>query len=209
MLKRRLCPALSVVDEGQASLAAAAGADDLEDDDVDRDLESAIGVDDVERVGAKRCLHYFQDSFSAKKRKVPGTVAEALKLATKFVNQKAPADARSTELVSMKEALATVQAEAKKDRDRLALLLQQHEKLENDLCRGFNKVQESWKEKVEAWREKTLTAENTLNNIRFAKSERAEKFLGERDAASARLHDDVSALQWIIKLRKEGKRKGS
>lgn len=50
-------PTTYVVDEGQASPAASAVANDD-----DWDLESAVGLDNEERVAAKRHLRDFQNS---------------------------------------------------------------------------------------------------------------------------------------------------
>lgn len=85
LLTRRSIPAASVVDEGQASPAAAAGADETAEEDDDCDLEGAVGSDDGERVDPKRCLCGFQDRSLTKKRMVLGTVAETFELATELV----------------------------------------------------------------------------------------------------------------------------
>lgn len=53
------------------------------------------------------------------------SVPELIELATELVNKKVPPDAGpSTELVSLKNALPTAQAEAKKVQDQFALLQQ-------------------------------------------------------------------------------------
>lgn len=72
-------------------LAASADADDLDDDDDNCNLKAAVGLDDVEGVGAKRRLRVFQDSFHAQKRKVPGTIAETFGMAANLENQEPPA----------------------------------------------------------------------------------------------------------------------
>lgn len=59
LLRRRSSSAAFVADESQASLATTAGADDTNDDDYDWNLKGAIGFENVERVGAKRCLREF------------------------------------------------------------------------------------------------------------------------------------------------------
>lgn len=69
------------------SCAAAGGADDLEVYGDNRDLEGAVNLVDVKRVGAKRRLHEFQESRHAKKQNVPGTGAETFEPATESVNQ--------------------------------------------------------------------------------------------------------------------------
>lgn len=56
----------------------------------------------------------------------------------------------SIDLVVMKIALNAARAEAKKAQDKLPLPQQKHDTLKGDLCNGFNKIQESWKEKVES-----------------------------------------------------------
>lgn len=88
----------------------------------------------MERVGAKRRLRDFQDSFRAMERTVPETVPEAFKLATEFVNQEVLADAGSSnELVCMRSALSTAQAEAKMAQDQLVLLQQKYDTFKGDL----------------------------------------------------------------------------
>lgn len=52
--KRRSIFTASVLDEGEASPAAAAGADDRSDEDDAWDTENAVGLDGVKRVGVKR-----------------------------------------------------------------------------------------------------------------------------------------------------------
>lgn len=56
----------------------------------------------------------------------------------------------------MKDALDTTQVEKKKAQNQLALLQQRHYALDGDLHRGFNEIQENWKEKVGAWRDKGM-----------------------------------------------------
>lgn len=110
LLKWPPSPATFVGDEDRAPPAISAVANDVKDDD-DWDLEGAVGLDNVERVGAKRHLRKLQDSCRAKKRKVPGPVAEAFEFSTQLVNRKAPAGAGpSNELASVKDALATPQS---------------------------------------------------------------------------------------------------
>lgn len=112
MLKRRFSTTASVVVEGQASPATAAGMHDVNED---KDLKGDIGLEEVEHIGAKHRLRSVYDSCRAKKPEVPGIDTEALELSTALINQEASADAdQSTELVSMNSAVATAQAHAKK-----------------------------------------------------------------------------------------------
>lgn len=60
--------AVPVVHECQAFRAAAASADDPNADADDCDLNSAFGLDDVGRIGAKCHLGDFRNSFRVKKR---------------------------------------------------------------------------------------------------------------------------------------------
>lgn len=108
------------MDEGQASLDAAARSEDLDDYDDDWGSQGAVGLNDVERIEAKLCLSDFQDSFRAKKRKFRGADGETFEPATEPLNQEALTDPYlSTELVFVRNALATAQTEAKKARDQL------------------------------------------------------------------------------------------
>lgn len=98
--------AASIGEEAEAPPAASDVADDFRDDN-DCDWEDAVALEDIERVCAKRHLREFQESCRAKKCKVPGTVAGALKFATELVKQDTCAEAGPlTELVSYKEAFA-------------------------------------------------------------------------------------------------------
>lgn len=145
-LKRCSSFAVSVEDKGQLSLSTAAGADDHDDDGDEQDLNGAVGLDDVECVGAKRCLRDFQDCSRAMKRKVSGTAPEAFGLDTELGNQRVFVDAGpSTELVSVKGALTTAYTKAKKVQHQLPLLQQGHNELEGELRRGFYMVQGNWK----------------------------------------------------------------
>lgn len=76
----------------------------------------------------------------------------------------------------MKDALATAQVETEKSQDQSALLPKMHNMLEGHLYEGFGKVQYDCMEKVEARPEMVVADRNTLGNIRFMDSERAEKF---------------------------------
>lgn len=79
----------------------------------------------MERVCAKLLLCELQDISRAKMRKVPGTDAGALKLATGLVNEHVRANfSLSTELVPMKKAWATAQKKSNRARDILTLLQQ-------------------------------------------------------------------------------------
>lgn len=68
LLKRDVSPAASVVNEGQASPAAAVVAKDSEDEDENWNVKDAPDLDYAERAGAKRCLHYLYESYRSKKR---------------------------------------------------------------------------------------------------------------------------------------------
>lgn len=57
--------------------------------------------------------------------------------------------------------------------------------------------------KMAVLRDRTMTAETVLDNIRFTEAERAEIFLGKRDAVSSRLQKVVTALRGISKAREE------
>lgn len=50
-----------------------------------------------------------------------------------------------------------------------------------------------------------VAAKNTLDRIRLMESERAKKFSGERNAASACLHEVIAALRTIFNAREENK----
>lgn len=102
-------------------------------------MEGAVGLDEVERVGAKRRSCDFQDSCNAKKRKLPETVTETSKFATELVNREAPSDAYpSAELVSVKDAFSTVQVAGKVAKGQLASLQNKRGALESSLLAGFN-----------------------------------------------------------------------
>lgn len=58
------------MDKSQVSTAAAAGADDLEDNDGNWNMKGIIELYDVERVGANCRLLDFQNSCRARKCKV-------------------------------------------------------------------------------------------------------------------------------------------
>lgn len=106
-LKRRSSSAASVVDDGEASLAAAAGAVGRVDDGGDWYLEGVVSSNDVERVVANQRVCDFQDSCRAKKCKDPRTVVEAFSLAKELVSEEDSLDAGPlTDLVSMESALA-------------------------------------------------------------------------------------------------------
>lgn len=123
LLKRRFSSTASASDEIRTSPPADSVGDTLNDDDDVWDLKRAVGPDDVVLVGANRRLRHFQDISRAEKFNVPGTVAEAIKLSSKLVNQETPADAGlSNELVSMKSAPTTAKAGEKIAQDQLALL---------------------------------------------------------------------------------------
>lgn len=159
-----------------------------------------MGLDDVERAGAKRHLRDFRESSHTKKRKVPRTVADAFESATELVNQEAPTDAGpSDKLVSVKYAFATAQVAAKEAKDQLASLQQEHGTLEGSLLAGSNTAQAAWMEEAEALLNQPLEAENNLEHIRLTEAERVEKLSAERDASSARLRKVFAALRRIIK----------
>lgn len=107
LLNRRLNPAAPVVGKAQASSSTTTGANDPKDDDNECYLEGAVGSDYYERVAATHRLPDFQDS-CAKRRKDPGTIAEASELLTDLVDQEARADAGPfIKLLSVKGPLAT------------------------------------------------------------------------------------------------------
>lgn len=58
----------------------------------------------------------------------------------------------------------------KKALERLDRLQEIYDKLESDLRRGFDKVYEARKEKVEAWRDKAVAAETTPDKIHLTES---------------------------------------
>lgn len=70
-MKRRSSPAASVVDEGLVKTATIAVADVPKDDADGWDLEGAVALDEVQRLGAKYRLGDFQDSFRAKSARFP------------------------------------------------------------------------------------------------------------------------------------------
>lgn len=116
LLKQSFSPSAFAAGECQRSSAAAADADDPGDDE--EDFEGAGRLYNVERVVVKRRLRDFHDSGRAKNRKDPGTVAEALKLASELINQEDSADACSpAELAFMKSAPVIGQDEAREGLD--------------------------------------------------------------------------------------------
>lgn len=77
-------------------------------------LEGAVGLDDMKSNGAESLLCDFQDGSSAKKREVPGIMAETFEMATEWLKLDVFAVAGSlNELGSMKNALPTLQSKAK------------------------------------------------------------------------------------------------
>lgn len=164
-MKKRLSSTAPVVDEVQARPSAAAVADDVEDD-IDCDLEGTVGMDDVERVGAKCHLRDSHDSCRAQMRKVPGTVADTFGFATKLFSQKAFADASpSTKLVSVKDTLATAPVETKKAEEQLRSLQKNHDTLESSLLAGFTKAQAPWEEEKKALRKQAKSVKNNFDRF--------------------------------------------
>lgn len=159
-LKRRLSFAAFVVDEVQVSRTVTASADDRIEDNGEWDSERSAGLDDDERVVAKRRIHDFQGSCRAKKYKFYGAVTELFQLDIKLVNQDASVDAGLlTELLSAKGALATAQAEERRTHYRVAPLHQKHRTIVGDLHEIFDEI--------EAGHEKAVTGENTHDKIRL------------------------------------------
>lgn len=78
-----------------------------------------------------------------------------------------------------------------------------------DFLKGFNKTQKSWKNKVEAWRQQAIKTETTPDSPWLNKAGKVEECLVERDAASARLHEPVSALLQITEAWEEEKDKAA
>lgn len=121
-------------------------------------------------------------------------------MGTELINQKASADGvPSAELVFVKYALATAQAEAKKAQVQLALVEQKQDTFEGYLHKDVHIVADEWHEKVKAWCEEVVAVEITLDKIRVTDSEMVDEFPGQQDAAGARLHKFVVALRSIIK----------
>lgn len=131
----------------------------------------------MERAGAKRRLHNFQDSLRVKSGKVLGTVAEAFELATELLNQDASTDTDpSIRLILMKCTPTTAQAEANKAQCQLTLLQQKYDPLEGDFNKVLKKVRKNWKTLRGVWRDKAVTADNALGKIRLTETERVETF---------------------------------
>lgn len=104
-LKKYSCPMVSIVVYGQAPLAALIVMDGSEDDD-DWELKRAVGLNDVDRIGAKPHLRGYHESCNAMTKNIPGTDTEAFEFTTELVMQEAPADAGpSAESASVKDAL--------------------------------------------------------------------------------------------------------
>lgn len=80
--KRRSSCVTCVTEESQASLAVATDTEVPDNENENWDLEDAVVLKDMDRIGACRRLRDFQDSCHAKKSKIPGIVAEAIELAT-------------------------------------------------------------------------------------------------------------------------------
>lgn len=114
LLKRCFSDGGSVVDEGQASPAVAAGTDVPNDRDGDWDFGGAVHLDDVERVEAGRRMRGFKDGCRFAKQKVPETVAETFELATGSVDQEAFPDIRSSPEVVPEIAPTTSKVERMK-----------------------------------------------------------------------------------------------
>lgn len=122
-------PAASAMDKGQVPLAACAAANDVDGDDV-WDLNSAVRLEGLERVRAKRRLLDFLISCRAKIRKVLGIVAAAFAFFAELANQESPVDTgTSAELVPVNDALVTTQIAAKKTKDQPASLKKKHNAL--------------------------------------------------------------------------------
>lgn len=82
-------------------------------------LNGAIGLNDVERLGAKRFLREFQDSRRSKKRDLPGIVADVFVRGFRLVNLEAPEDVSPLEeLVSIKKFHSSAQAVSKKAKEK-------------------------------------------------------------------------------------------
>lgn len=75
--------------------------------------------------------------------------------------------------------------------------------VEGDLDKEFKKMRENWKAQTNACRNKAVTVENSLHRIRLTEAKKEEKFLRDRNADSARLHEVVSALRRVIEARVE------
>lgn len=108
----------------------------------------------------------------------------------------------STEQASVKGVLVTSKDEAKEGQDQLALLQLRHDKLGGILCKDSDKVQDDWKDKIEAFHGKAVEAVNILDKMRLTEYERLEKFFRERDAAKAFLLKVGAALRRLSRLRK-------
>lgn len=91
MLNTRRSPAQSVdvvkVNANFARKVEESHMDAVPEDVDDLDLEVAVGLDKVERVGVKRRFKDLQVSCCTKRRKVPNTVAEVVELADELVKQ--------------------------------------------------------------------------------------------------------------------------
>lgn len=111
--------------EEQEASASVAVVGYIENDVDEWNMESHVCLDEVELVGLERCLRQFQDNGRPIKRKVPGNISETLKFTTELVNLEGLSEAGlSTELVSVRSALAFAQAEAKQAQNQSALLQQ-------------------------------------------------------------------------------------
>lgn len=126
LLKRSSSFATSVMDKGQVPPAALAVADGSDNHD-EWVLESAVRLEDVVRIGAKRRLRDFRDNHCAKKRKISGRVTEAFDFTTELADQEAHVDiVLSAELVSVKDVLAIAQVTPKDANEQSVSLQQKH-----------------------------------------------------------------------------------
>lgn len=117
----------------------------------DWDVERAVGLDEMDRIGANSRLLDFQNSCFANKRKDLRTAAKAFDPETDCFNPKGPADAGPcSELVSMKCIPVNALTKTKMAKDKSVFHMQKHDKLEDKLPKGFQKVHGNRKVKVAA-----------------------------------------------------------
>lgn len=93
-LKLHSAPAAFLAEKGSASSGAAVELDIPDDDSDGCGLGDAAGLESWKCDNAKRRQRYFQNIIWEKKRRVPGTVAEAFDLVTELEKHDCPADTR-------------------------------------------------------------------------------------------------------------------
>lgn len=223
LLNQQQCPAHSVDVEMSAFVATNVGesrVNDVPDDKDNWNFEGAFGLDEVVRVGVKIKFLDLQESCRVKRRKVPGTVAEAVELANKLVNQvgefgaqvandTAPVALASveTKVVPLSDKLKKAREEAVSTKSEIDAPGAAGELDTNEQNVALENAREEGLDDVKMWKATTSQGEATLAKVHEETSVEMSKLWRECVAAAARQHKLLASILRVVKTCEERKDK--